>query len=183
MSKLHVEESDTKSGVSVEEYDYSVVMDSVPAAITAKQIERESPEYPLSKIRRGIQKDNWTDLEHTVFKAVRDELWVVGQVVKRGSRIVLPQKLQRRALILAHEGRQDIVLTKTRLRVKVRWPTMDKDVEALVKGCYPCQGRPHCHKSWSDIAIDLCGPLPNGETLLVVIDYFSRWPEVVWMGN
>jgi len=92
LSRLHVEGSDTKSGVSVEEYDYSVVMDSVPAAITAKQIERESPEYPLSKIRRGIQKDNWTDLEHTVFKAVRDELWVVGQVVKRGSRIVLPQK-------------------------------------------------------------------------------------------
>ena len=36
---------------------------------------------------------------------------------------------------------------------------------------------------WDEIAKDLCGPMPNGEHLLVIIGYFSRWPEVVWMRN
>ena len=72
---------------------------------------------------------------------------------------------------------------------------MDKHVGAFVRECYPCQlvGAPPKPKAirstplpqgpWEEIAIDLCGPLPNGESILVVIDYFSRWPEVVWMRN
>ena len=31
---------------------------------------------------------------------------------------------------------------------------------------------------WSRVHIDLCGPLPTGENLLVVIDAATRWPEV-----
>ena len=35
-------------------------------------------------------------------------------------------------------------------------------------------------KPWEDLAIDLMGPLPRtGEYLLVVVDYFSRYFEVV----
>ena len=106
----------------------------------------------------------------------------------KGSRIVLPQKMQRRALILAHEGHQGVVRAKARLREKVWWERMDKDVEAFVRECYPCQlvgarpkpepirSTPLSQGPWEEIAIDLCGPLP-------VIDYFSRWPEVVWMRN
>ena len=97
--------------------------------------------------------------------------------------------------ILAHEGHQGVVRTKARLREKVWWARMDKDVEAFVRECYPCQlvgarpkpepirSTPPPQGPWEEIAIDLCGPLPNGESLLVVIDYFSRWPEVIWMRN
>ena len=31
---------------------------------------------------------------------------------------------------------------------------------------------------WQDLAADLLGPLPTGEYLLVVVDYFSRFFEV-----
>ena len=60
---------------------------------------------------------------------------------------------------------------------------MDKDVEAFVRICYPCQlvgARPSpeqirstslLHGPWDEIAIYLCGPLPSGEGMLVVIDY------------
>ena len=34
---------------------------------------------------------------------------------------------------------------------------------------------------WQDIAIDLMGPLPTGESLLVVVDYYSRFYEVAIM--
>ena len=34
---------------------------------------------------------------------------------------------------------------------------------------------------WQDIAIDLMGPLPTGESLLVFVDYYSRFYEVAIM--
>ena len=33
-------------------------------------------------------------------------------------------------------------------------------------------------RAWQEVAADLLGPLPTGEYLLVVVDYFSRWMEV-----
>ena len=32
---------------------------------------------------------------------------------------------------------------------------------------------------WGDLAVDLMGPLPSGHHLLVVVDYYSRYYEVV----
>ena len=67
---------------------------------------------------------------------------------------------------------------------------MDKQVEMLVKSCYPCQlvaprPKPEPVRStvlprgpWSDLATDLLD-IPNDNHLLVVIDYYSRWPEVI----
>lgn len=34
---------------------------------------------------------------------------------------------------------------------------------------------------WTEIALDLLGPLPNGEIVLVVIDYYSRYTEVFFL--
>ena len=34
---------------------------------------------------------------------------------------------------------------------------------------------------WQDVAIDVLGPVPSGERLLVVVDYYSRFFEVVIM--
>ncbi|XP_014670181.1 PREDICTED: uncharacterized protein K02A2.6-like [Priapulus caudatus] len=31
---------------------------------------------------------------------------------------------------------------------------------------------------WLDLAVDLCGPFPTGEYLMVGVDYYSRWVEV-----
>lgn len=36
-------------------------------------------------------------------------------------------------------------------------------------------------KPWADLATDFIGPLPSGHNLLVVIDYYSRFTEVVIM--
>ena len=71
--------------------------------------------------------------------AVKDELWIIGQIVMRGNRIILPEKLWEHTVKLAHEGHQGIVRTKSRLREKVWWPNIDKQVESFIKACYPCQ--------------------------------------------
>ena len=99
--------------------------------------------------------------------------------------------LRNRMVQLAHEGHQGIVKTKYRLRSKVLWPGMDKDVEKFCKVCHGCQvtsgfdpPEPMSRvlppsAPWQDCAADLLGPLPTGESILVVVDYYSRFLEVV----
>ena len=40
--------------------------------------------------------------------------------------------------------------------------------------------KPTCmpQQPWEELALDLFGPLPTGESLLVLVDYYSRWIEV-----
>ena len=80
---------------------------------------------------------------------------------------------------------------KARLRTKVWWPKIDSDAEQVYKSCHGCQvvgefqvAEPMKRVKpptgpWQDIAIDLMGPLPTGESLLVVVDYYSRLYEVL----
>jgi hypothetical protein len=58
-----------------------------------------------------------------MYKAFSDEIWVLGQIVMRGNRYPA-QKPWKQTLSLAHEAR---------LREKVWWPNMEKQVEQLVK--------------------------------------------------
>ena len=120
---------------------------------------------------------------------MRNELTFNGHVILWGTRIVVPQSLRNRVASLAHEGHQGVVKTKERLRTKVWWPGMDRDAEQRCAECYGCQlvtknvpplpVKPTLLPSqpW-DPAVDLMGPLPSDEHLLVLVDYYSRWMEV-----
>ena len=73
---------------------------------------------------------------------------------------------------------------------KVWWPGMERDAEKYCKTCHGCQlvscptppepirTTPLPTGPWRDLAIDLLGPLPTGESILVVVDYYSRYYEV-----
>ena len=70
---------------------------------------------------------------------------------------------------------------------------MDADAESVCKSCHGCQvvgeySAPEPMQRtepptgpWQDIAVDLMGPMPSGESLLVAVDYYSRYHEVVIM--
>lgn len=70
---------------------------------------------------------------------------------------------------------------------------MDKQAENHVKRCKECTlvsslSPPEPlirtkmpNKPWTHIAVDFMGPLPTGHNLLVLVDYFSRFVEVVIM--
>ena len=60
-------------------------------------------------------------------------------VVLRGTRIVIPQSLQQRAINLAHESHLGLTKTKALLREKIWFPNIDKLVENTIGKCLPCQ--------------------------------------------
>ncbi|VDH96399.1 Hypothetical predicted protein, partial [Mytilus galloprovincialis] len=168
-----------------EEYAYFVAKNAVPNAMTFKMIKDSAHlDKDIKQILNGkISKSN------NLFR-FREELSVIDGVLLKGSRIVIPDKLRKQTLQLAHEGHQGIVKTKLRLREKVWWPGIDQDAENLVKSCRACQVVGPVPKQepikrtqlpdgpWQDLCADLMGPFPTGEYVFVVLDYYSRWQEV-----
>uniref|UniRef100_A0A914VK21 RNA-directed DNA polymerase n=1 Tax=Plectus sambesii TaxID=2011161 RepID=A0A914VK21_9BILA len=72
------------------------------------------------------------------------------------------------------------------------WPGLDADIDQLVSDCDPCIQRlpdptpvppqpwPRANRPWKRIHMDFAGPF-LGSMWLIVIDAYSRWPEVVEM--
>ena len=180
----------SKGYVQDEEYVHEVTLQAVPVALRIEEIEEVSfQDEELEVVREALETGHWSKAPKA-FELVSHELAGIGQVVLRGTRIVVPRKFRRRVLDLAHEGHQGILKTKERLRSKVWWPGIDKEAEKKCRECFGCQMvSKHVppppikptrlpERAWQEIAVDLLGPLPTGEHLLVVVDYFSRWMEV-----
>ena len=173
-----------------DEHVRMVALSAVPIALKIQEIESASAEdEDLQAVRSCLISGNW-ETAPKPYVWVRNELTYIGQVILRGTRIVIPNILRKRVLELAHEGHQGVVKMKERLRSKVWWPGVDKDAERKCRECYGCQLVTKAtvpppvkttrmpERPWQDLALDLLGPMPTGESLLVLVDYFSRWVEV-----
>ena len=104
-----------------------VVQESTPIALE------------LSRVRYYVQTGDWSQCKMPSYLCVKNELCVIGKLLLRGDRIVIPKSLRKTVLESAHEGHQGIVKTKSRLRTKVWWPKLDADAEKLCKSCQGCQ--------------------------------------------
>ena len=165
----------------------------IPKAMTLSEVQKETKnDSTLQKLSQAVETNHWSDPEIQRYKNVKDELSVCDGLIIRGTRLVLPKSLQHQAVELAHTGHQGILKTKRLLREKVWFPSIDRMVQERIKNCIPCQAAtqgtmpkpeplnmtPLPKAPWCEIAIDFVGPFPSGEVLLVVIDEFSRFPEV-----
>ena len=186
---LHREVKPDNHQQCAEKYVRFVAMNATPTALTTREIEEASAvDEELIEVRRAIATGQFEKSKQ--YMAVAGELCVIGQLVLRGTRIVIPQKLHPRTLALAHEGHLGVVGTKQNLRTKVWWPGMDRAADRHCRTCHGCQlvARPDPPEPirsttlpdgpWQDLAVDLMGPLPFGHSLLVIVDYYSRFYEV-----
>lgn len=172
---------------------YQVARASIPEAITLEQVctetvEDETLQNVITSLETGIWDDKTKD-----FKAFNTQLCQSGNLLLRGDRLVLPEVLRHRTLEIAHESHPGMVAMKRRLRQKVWWPKMDSEVESFVRKCKACTlvsapDHPEPLKRaempqhpWVDIAADFVGPLPSGHNLFVLIDYYSRFTEIIIM--
>ena len=103
-------------------------------------------------------------------------------------RVVIPLVLQKKVLKEFHFGHPGISRMKSLMRSYTYWPKMDQDIEDLIRHCKGCQLAaksppvrtqpwPKTDIPWSRIHMDYAGPL-NGYYYLVIVDSYSKWPEV-----
>jgi hypothetical protein len=104
-----------------EKYKVYLCENAVPSAMTLDQIDKESSQDKF--IQELIQCKNQDKCpKHEKFKTffkLRNQLSIHKNVVLRGNRLVIPERLRPRILQLAHETHQGIVKTKQMLREKV----------------------------------------------------------------
>ncbi|XP_060550102.1 uncharacterized protein K02A2.6-like, partial [Pantherophis guttatus] len=146
-----------------------------------------------SWILRGWPSEK-TEERFSPFTRKQKELSTIKGCLLWGDRVLIPSTLQRRTLETLHKGHPGIVRMKALARSYVWWPSMDRDIEQWVSRCDPCQEvRPAPPQSevakwetpsnpWSRIHIDFAGPM-QGRHLLIVVDAFSKWLEVVPMAS
>src|SRR5277367_2683252 len=122
----------------------------------------------------------------------RTELTLDQGILFWGCRAVIPATLQARILTQLHEGHPGIVRTKSLAREHVWWPNIDSDIERMTKSCTSCvQASPsppkaplhpwqHPQRPYQRVHIDFAGPF-LGHNFLLMVDAFSKWPEVIPM--
>ena len=169
------------------------------ASITLQELEQETRnDIVIQNVIKCIPDQKWHELDYAQktdyqsFKRIREELSVVNGLLLRDERIVVPESLRERAVRLAHSSHQGIVKTKALIRETIWFPGIDRMVEQKVENCLSCQSCTWTgevnrepakmtklpSEPWKEVSMDFCGPFPGGEYLLVVMDDYSRYPEV-----
>ena len=137
-------------------------------------------------------KSEWpkscNDPELKPYWTVRGNLSLHDELLLYGGRIVVPKQLQKETLQKIHTGHQGIVRCRLRAATSVWWPGISKELELFIQKCPECvKSIPNSREPliptplpehpWEKVAADLFQL--NGLTYLLVVDYFSRYPEVI----
>ena len=120
---------------------------------------------------------------------IRDTLYCHDGVVFNNYRIVVPSTLQSHMLDLIHESHLGIEKCKARARELLYWPRMSQQIESLISNCNVCckfqnehQPEPMIsheipNERFYKVGVDIMS-FKNVD-YLVVVDYFSKFPEMV----
>ena len=127
------------------------------------------------------------------FWPYRHELTIIDGIVYKNNQIVMPCSLHKEMLNKLHYNHMGIVKTKLRAQDSIFWPTISKDIENMVSNCDPCltfqrknQHEPLINRelpneNWENIAADLF--YVDGKDFLLVVDMFSKYPELISLKN
>jgi len=115
-----------------------VAKESLSIALRWGDVVAKSKQYAEIQQLVKARQDNDLSSCSIGYKAVSGELSEVQSVVLRNNRIVVPVYLLNHVIQLAHEGHQDIVKAKQRLRSNVWWPGIDKQAGSHCRQCIDC---------------------------------------------
>ena len=172
------------------------IIDSLPVSDVKLQqiIAAQAEDTVCSKVKEYIL-DGWPD-KYKMSDSLkpywnfRGELSVVGNLILKSSRILIPSSLRLEVMDKIHEGHQDIVKCRARAKQSVWWPGLSREIQDMIHGCRVClenKANPpeplipsiFPERPWQEIGIDFF--YSKGRDYLLIIDYFSRFIEVVVM--
>ena len=134
------------------------------------------------------------DDELIPFKNRMNELTIEQGCILWGIRVIIPTKLRQLVLQELHETHAGSTKMKSIARSYVWWPNLDRNIEELSSACIVCQSmrsdppKAPVHPwtfpatAWSRLHVDFAGPV-QGRTYLVLVDAYSKYPEIMKMNS
>ncbi|CAH8670750.1 unnamed protein product [Schistosoma haematobium] len=119
----------------------------------------------------------------------RNSLSLVDGCLMFGNRVIVPINLRCKVMSQLHAAHPGVARMKALARGYVYWPNIDAQIKEYVERCSACAkaikaprktemqswGTPT--NPWSRVHVDFAGPI-NGKQYLVMVDAFSKWPEI-----
>lgn len=147
----------------------------------------------LQKVRNALTSGQWEQGLRR-FESEAKNLRMLGPLVFKDSKIILPRKLRGKAVKSAHEGHMGALSVKRILREYFWWPGLAKEADEYVKKCETClllshknppiplSSRTLPHGPWEILQIDFFTDKDFGYgEFLVLVDTYSRYLYVVEM--
>ncbi|UYV66882.1 K02A2.6-like [Cordylochernes scorpioides] len=166
--------------------------------LTSSHIRRESCKDSILKIVYQNTLYGWKDkpsnTELLSFYLRREELTVEQGILLLGTRVVIPRKFREKIKTELHQGHLGVVKMKALARKFIWWPGIDREIEEITRVCRECNINNHTLKQesvhrwesaptpWNRVHLDFAGPFMN-KMFLIVIDSYSKWPEVIIMNS
>ena len=139
--------------------------------------------------------DNINNIPETVkeYWKVCDQLHVADGLIFVGERIVVTTAMKNVVLQAIHEGHMGIARCKQEGRSCVYWPSTNNDIEKQVKECDICTKFPIINRKEPMISHEI--PFRprkklgvdyftlSNQDYLIIVDYFSKYPEVIPMSS
>lgn len=162
--------------------------------ITWESIELESEtDADLVVVRAALKSGDW-DEKYIRYAAQSKELRVLGCMIFKNDKVILPSALRLTAIADAHQGHIGAPAMKRILRDYFWWPGISADVEYFVKNCETCivmsrknppiplSNRQLPDGPWEIMQVDFlkvpgCG---YGE-FMILVDTYSRYISVIEM--
>ena len=190
LTNKEIDEWAVETGTEI--YVNRVIEDTLPQAISMSELqEATAQDSVLTKLLSCIgQSECNNDKDLKPFKQIFPELWTCNGVLMRNDKILMPSSLYARAIEAAHEGHQYTTKTLQLLRQTCWFPGMNKLVGDYVSSCLPCNAASHHNppvplepnllpeRPWQKLHADFKGPIAGSYYAHIVIDQYSKYPEV-----
>lgn len=162
-----------------------------------QQIAEEQKKDPICKQLFEFVKNGWPaqksiSAEMAEWWQYRSDITVEKGLLLKATRIIIPENLWNDILQRIHEGHMGLVKCRDRAKQSVWWPGLSTSIADMVKRCQQCISESLVRhepliptefpgKPWMKIAMDLF--YLQGKWYLLVVDYYSRYPEVALLSS
>jgi hypothetical protein len=189
-----------QSSAGLETVRIHAVTESVPASSQKLQEIRSATanDSELQKLVTYVT-NGWPkyqgDIANAVkpYWAIRDEIHVEEGIVFLGDRLIVPTSLRQSMLLRLHEGHLGVNKCKARAADVLYWPNINEEIQITVAKCSTCATYrrrntkepliPHSvpKRPWEKLGADIFEF--GGKDYLLIVDYFSKYPEVLPLPN
>ena len=191
---LPIEAADQPDEFEINLLSYGHVSETMLQKLTA-----ETGKDPELQQLHKVVMSGWprtkdeTPVEVRPYWNYRDEISCYEGLMFKGVRIIIPRSLRPETLQRIHAAHLGIEKCRARARTAVFWPGINAAIDDLVSQCSTCQQHQRSNqreplipqqvpqRPWCTVAADIF--YFKGRDYLLVVDYFSKFPEVARLSN